>query len=121
MKKIFGIICICVLCSTTFSATRQEKAALKKAEMYSNVMKMSKKAIYEQLVSEYGEAFDEASAKYAIDNLKSDWNKNALEKAKVYQESMNMSKKAIYEQLISEYGEQFTKEQAKYAIDNLPE
>ena len=58
MKKIFGVICICVLCSTTFSATREEKAALKKAEMYSKVMNMSKKAIYEQLVSEYGEAFD---------------------------------------------------------------
>lgn len=69
MKKIFGVICICVLCSTTFSATRQEKAALKKAEMYSKVMNMSKKAIYEQLVSEYGEQFTKEQAKYAIDNL----------------------------------------------------
>lgn len=82
-------------------------------------MHMSKKGIYDQLVSEYGEQFSAEAAQYAIDNMKADWNANALAKAKSYQSTMSMSKNAIYDQLISEYGEQFTKEEAQYAIDNL--
>lgn len=82
-------------------------------------MHMSKQAIYDQLVSEYGEQFPEDAAQYAVDNLKADYKKNALEKAKSYQDTMNMSKSAIYDQLTSEYGEQFTAEEAQYAIDNL--
>lgn len=93
--------------------------ALKKAETYSNVMHMSKKSIYRQLTSEYGEQFPEDAAQYAIDNLDADYKLNALEKAKSYQKNMNMSKSAIYDQLTSEYGERFTEEEAQYAIDHL--
>lgn len=93
--------------------------ALTKAETYSEYMHMSKKSIYDQLVSEYGENFPEDAAQYAIDNLVADWNANALEKAKIYYEDMSMSKSAVYEQLISEYGEQFTESEAQYAIDHL--
>lgn len=107
--------------SATSDATREQKNALKKAESYSNMMHMSKKAIYAQLTSEYGEKFSATDAQYAIDNIKADWNANALAKAKSYQDSMNMSKSAIYDQLTSEYGEQFTKAEAQYAIDHLGE
>lgn len=93
--------------------------ALKKAETYSDMMHMSKQAIYDQLTSEYGEQFPADAAQYAIDNLKADYKANALEKAKTYQQSMSMSKSAIYDQLVSEYGEQFTAEEAQYAIDHL--
>lgn len=93
--------------------------ALIKAESYSKTMHMSKKGIYDQLTSEYGEGFSADAAQYAIDNLQTDYKANALAKAKSYQENMHMSKNAIYEQLISEYGEQFTKEEAQYAIDHL--
>ena len=93
--------------------------ALRKAETYSKMMHMSKKAIYEQLTSEYGEKFPADAAQYAIDNLKADYKANALEKAKTYQKTMSMSKSAIYDQLVSEYGEKFTAEEAQYAIDNL--
>ena len=94
--------------------------ALAKAQIYAETMYMSKKAVYDQLVSEYGENFDEDAAQYAIDNLEGiSWKENALEKAKTYSETMNMSKAAIYDQLISDYGEQFTKKQAQYAIDHL--
>lgn len=93
--------------------------ALKKAELYSDTMYMSKQAIYNQLISPYGEKFPKDAAQYAIDNLKADYNANALEKAKTYQISMNMSKSAIYNQLVSEYGEKFTAEEAQYAIDHL--
>lgn len=95
------------------------KNALKKAESYSNMMHMSKKGIYDQLVSEYGEGFAADAAQYAIDNINADWNANALAKAKSYRDTMSMSKNAIYEQLVSEYGEQFTAEEAQYAIDHL--
>ena len=45
------------------------KSALKSAESYSDMMHMSKKAIYDQLVSEYGGQFTADEAQYAIDNL----------------------------------------------------
>ena len=40
-----------------------------KAKTYYEVMSMSKDAIYEQLVSEYGEQFTAEQAKYAIEHL----------------------------------------------------
>lgn len=99
--------------------SREYKNALIKAKGYAEVMNMSKQAIYDQLVSSYGEGFEKDAAQYAIDNLDYDWNKNALIKAKSYRDMMNMSKSAIYDQLISSYGEKFTKEEAQYAIDHL--
>ena len=83
-------------------------------------MNMSKKALYEQLTSEYGEKFPKEAAQYAVDNVETDWKENALKKAVFYQKEMNMSRKAVYEQLVSEYGEKFTKEEADYALENLP-
>ena len=83
-------------------------------------MNMSKKALYEQLTSEYGEKFPKEAAQYAVDNVVADWKENALNKAVFYQKEMNMSRKAVYEQLVSEYGEKFTKEEADYAMENLP-
>lgn len=94
--------------------------ALATAQTYAETMAMSKKAIYNQLVSEYGENFEKDAAQYAVDNLKGiSWKENALKTARTYSETMNMSKAAIYDQLISDYGEQFTKKQAQYAIDHL--
>ena len=97
---------------------REYKSALNKAESYANLMHMSKLGVYDQLISEYGEKFSVEAAKYAIDNVKTDWNANALAKAKTYQ-SMNMSPSAIHDQLISEYGEKFTTAEADYAIAHL--
>ena len=94
-------------------------SALEKAKDYSELMHMSKKGLYDQLTSEYGEQFSEEAAQYAVDNVNADWNANALESAKSYSENMHMSKQGIYDQLISEYGEQFTEEEAQYAVDNL--
>lgn len=104
---------------TEVDIPREYKSALKKAESYSNMMHMSKAAIYNQLVSEYGEKFTEEAATYAMENIKADWNANALAKAESYSETMHMSKAGIFDQLISEYGEQFTKDEAQYAIDNI--
>lgn len=95
------------------------KSALKTAESYAETMHMSKSAIYDQLISEYGEQFSVESAKYAIDNLEFDWKANALKTAESYSETMHMSKQGIYDQIISENGEKFTTEEAQYAIDNM--
>jgi hypothetical protein len=95
------------------------KSALSKATSYANTMHMSKKGVYNQLVSEYGEKFTAPAAQYAIDNVKADWNANALVKAKNYQDKMHMSPAAIHTQLTSEHGEKFTKEEADYAIAHL--
>lgn len=94
-------------------------SALSKAGTYSDSMYMSKKGIYEQLTSEYGEKFSPAAAQYAIDHVSADWNKNALKKAKTYQEDMAMSPEGIRDQLTSDYGEQFTPEEANYAVSHL--
>lgn len=93
--------------------------ALKKAEVYSKTMHMSKQGIYDQLTSSYGENFPADAAQYAIDNVEADWNENALATAKTYQKDMHMSKQSVYDQLVSDYGEKFTEEEAQYAIDNL--
>ncbi|KZN94719.1 MULTISPECIES: Ltp family lipoprotein [Aeribacillus] len=98
---------------------REYKAALQKAASYAENMYMSKAAIYDQLVSEYGEGFPPEAAQYAIDNIEWNWKENALKKAQSYAETMSMSDSSIYEQLVSEHGEKFTPEEAQYAIDNL--
>lgn len=97
----------------------EHKSALAKATSYANTQHMSKQGVYDQLVSEYGEQFSAEAAKYAINNVKADWNANALAKAKSYQETQNMSPAAIHDQLTSEYGEKFTKAEADYAIQHL--
>ncbi|WP_423479569.1 Ltp family lipoprotein [Ligilactobacillus salivarius] len=98
---------------------REYVSALIKGQGYADRMYMSKKAIYDQLTSDYGEKFSPEAATYAINNIKADWNKNALHKAKDYQEEQNMSPDAIYDQLTSDSGEQFTPDEANYAIQHL--
>lgn len=99
--------------------SKEFKNALKNAKNYAETMHMSKKAIYKQLTSEYGENFPAEAAQYAVDNLEWNYKENAYKTAKIYQDKMSMSISKIKEQLISEYGEQFTEEEAQYAIDKL--
>ena len=87
------------------SVPMEYKSALTKAESYANGLDMSKKSVYKQLTSEYGEGFPKEAAQYAIDNVVADWKENALSKANSYANDQYMSKKSVYEQLISEYGE----------------
>ena len=94
--------------------------ALTKGLSYAKNLHMSKKGVYDQLTSSYGEGFSADAAQYAIDNMTGvDWNANALAKAQEYYTGMSMSKSADYDQLTSEYGEQFTASEAQYAIDHL--
>ncbi len=95
------------------------KSALKRANDYSRTLYMSKKGIYDQLISAYGDKFSPEAAQYAVDTMTADWKENALTKAQIYSDTMNLSKAKIYEQLTSVYGEQFTSEEAQYAVDNV--
>ena len=45
------------------------KSALRSAESYSELMHMSKAAIFDQLTSEYADKFTDEAAQYAVDNL----------------------------------------------------
>ena len=106
--------------SSSETVTQEYKNALTKGLQYANQLHMSKKAIYDQLTSSYGEGFPADAAQYAIDNMTGvDWNANALAKAQEYYSGMSMSMSAVYDQLTSEYGEQFTTSEAQYAIDHL--
>lgn len=101
------------------NASRQKQNALKAAENYISFMPFSKKGLYDQLTSEYGNGYSHEAAQFAIDNLEVDYKEMALESARNYQDFMPMSDNELYRQLTSEYGEQFTHEEAQYAIDNL--
>jgi hypothetical protein len=95
------------------------KSALYQAAQYSDIMHMSKRGVYAQLVSEYGGKFSPEAAQYAIDYMLADWNANALVTAKTYQDVMKMSPASIHDQLVSEYGGKFTQAEADYAIQHL--
>lgn len=118
-KVIKNDVSIKIVYSKGRKPTTSELNAVKKAQSYSDNLHMSKKGIYKQLVSPYGEGFTASEAQYGIDHVEADWNYNALQKAKSYQENLNMSKNAIYRQLTSSYGEDFTASEAQYAIDHL--
>jgi hypothetical protein len=95
------------------------KSAPSQAGTYANTMHMSKRGLYDQLVSEYGGKFSAPAAQYGVDNVKTDYNANALAKAKTYQDTMHLSPSAIHDQLTSDAGEKFTAAEADYAIAHL--
>lgn len=105
--------------TNTKNIPTEYKSALKSAKSYSDTLHMSKQAIYDQLISEYGGKFTAEAAQYAIDNLDIDYNENALKSAESYQETLHMSPAAIHDQLTSVYGGKFTAEEADYAIEHL--
>ncbi len=100
---------------------REYRNALRAAQNYVDLMAFSEQVLFDQLTSEYGDGYPEDAARYAVENVKADWNQEALEAAMNYLEIMPMSDKELFEQLTSEYGDKFTKEQAQYAINNLPD
>ena len=104
---------------TTNKNNSDYTSALEKAKNYNSWANMSKKRLYKQLTSQYGEKFTSDAAQYAVDHLNADYKANALAKAKIYQKQFNQSKSAIYNQLVSPYGEEFTEEEANYAIQHL--
>ena len=98
---------------------KEYRNALAKAQLYVDMMYMSKARLHDQLTSPYGEGFSEEAAQYALEHVKADWKKNALMIARNYRDNLHMSSAAIKNQLTSPYGEQFTQEEAQYAMEHL--
>lgn len=94
---------------------REHENALRSAENYLNIAGLSKEGLFEQLIS-YDE-FPEEAARYAVENINTDWDNNALRSAENYLDVAGLSDQKLYDQLIEYDG--FTEEQAQYAIDNL--
>lgn len=106
--------------TTASAASSSYRAALSSGYFYARHEHMSKRAVYHQLCSKYGDGFSKHAASYAVRHIHGvSWNKNALKSARFYRHSEHMSSRAIYHQLISSYGDMFTKSQARYAIHHL--
>ena len=95
------------------------KNALRSAERYLDFSSFSYQGLYDQLTSEYADAYPAEAAQYALDNIEVDWNAEALESAETYLDFSHFSYAGLYGQLTSEYGEEFTAEQAQYAVDTV--
>ena len=98
---------------------REYRSALKSAEQYLSVMPFSKKGLYHQLSSQAGSKYPAEAARYAVENVKTDWRQNALRAAEHYLETMPFSKKGLYSQLTSSAGSQFPADEARYAVENV--
>lgn len=97
----------------TEAVPREYQNAMNQAESYLNYSSFSKEGLYDQLIFE---KYSEEAARYAVDNINTDWNENAVKKAESYLAYSAFSKDALYDQLIYE---KFTPEQAQYAVDKV--
>lgn len=105
--------------STQQVKTDPKQVALHLAQQYEDgPSPLSKKKLYEQLVSKHGEHLHPSLAKYAVAHVKVDYNKAALKSAKNYV-NIYLSKKRVAHMLVSKYGEQYTQAQADYAMKHL--
>lgn len=102
------------------SVPREYSSALASAQSYIRNLDMSKKGLYKQLTSQYGEGFPKKAAEYALKHVKVDYRREALDSAKSYQKNLHLSRSGIRKQLVSQYGEQFTGAQADWAMAHLP-
>lgn len=87
------------------------KNALKKAQLYLDIMSFSRSGLIDQLEFE---GFNYSESVYAVDNCGADWNEQATKKAKTYLEIMAFSRQGLIEQL--EF-EGFSHEQAVYGVE----
>jgi Host cell surface-exposed lipoprotein len=99
--------------------TVAQKEALEAAESYLESGHFSKKGLFDQLTSEYGEGFAKKDVTFALNHVKADYNAEAREAAESYLDSGHFSHNSLMDQLTSEYGAQFTKAQAAQAVKSV--
>ncbi len=99
--------------------TVAQEEALEAAESYLDSSHFSKKGLFDQLTSEYGEGFAKKDVTFALNHVKADYNAEAREAAESYLDSGHFSHNSLMDQLTSEYGEQFTKAQAAQAVKSV--
>lgn len=94
--------------------TTAQQMAIDSAESYLELTGFSKKGLIGQLSSEYGEGFEKADARFAVNHIDVDWNEQAVRVAESYLDLTPMSEAGLVDQLHSPYGDQFTLAQAQY-------
>lgn len=99
----------------TYTAAQEQ--AIGSAEDYLSFDAFSKKGLIDQLSSEYGEGFDKADARFAVNHIDVNWNEQAAKSAKDYLSFDHFSRQGLIDQLESAYGEQFTHAQAVYGVN----
>ena len=97
----------------TSGLSREYENAMKSAESYLNYSGFSKEELYDQLIYE---KYSEEAARYAVENVDTDWKENAVRDAESYLQLSSFSKQELYDQLIFE---KYTPEEAKYAVDKV--
>lgn len=103
----------------TRGVSREYANALRAAKTYLRIMPFSKKGLYQQLTSRYGNRFSKAAGNYAVNHVGANWRQQAVRAGRQYL-NMGLSREAVRQQLKSPYGEQFTKAEADYALRHLP-
>ncbi len=99
--------------------TVSQENAIESAETYLDFGGFSKKGLFEQLSSKFGEGFSKNDAIFAVNHVDVDWNKEAVESAKSYLETSSFSRQGLIGQLSSPHGDQYTKAQAVYAVNQV--
>jgi hypothetical protein len=90
--------------------TSGQENARESAESYLSMGGFSRSGLIDQLKYE---GFSKKDAKYAVDALGADWNKQAVMSAESYLDMGGFSRSALVEQLVYEG---FTQEQAEYGV-----
>lgn len=68
----------------------------------------------DQLSSDFGDGYDEADARIAVESLDVDWEEQAVRSAEQYLEFTGFSCQGLVDQLSSPYGDQYTEDNARY-------
>ncbi|MDN4473803.1 Ltp family lipoprotein [Demequina zhanjiangensis] len=114
-----------VIVNVEATASLEEQNAVAEALSYLEYSAFSPAGLFDQMTSEYGSGYTEASTTFAItfleDNGLVSWKDEAVEAAQSYLDYSAFSRAGLKGQLTSEYGEQFIAQRAEYAINYLEE
>ncbi|WP_300679233.1 Ltp family lipoprotein [Nocardioides sp.] len=92
--------------------TKSQERAIAAAKQYLDTAPFSKAGLIRQLSSSAGSGYPKADAKFAVNHIKVDWNKQAYTAAKNYLDMSPMSLRELTTQLESSAGDGFTHAEA---------
>lgn len=98
---------------TNPSLTLAQQNAIGTAQNYLDFTAFSKQGLIKQLEFD---KFSNEDAKFAVENIKVDWNEQAVKSGKNYLDFTSFSRDGLIDQLLFDG---FTKEQATFAVDQI--
>ncbi|MDX6301736.1 MAG: hypothetical protein QOF53_2950 [Nocardioidaceae bacterium] len=122
LSLVVAVAVITPVAATTAPANAQtmaQRQAIGSAHDYLRSEAFSKRGLFDQLHSRYGEGYSKAVATYAVNHIKVNWNKQAVRSARSYLRFTHFSRSGLIHQLESPYGERFTHSQAVYAANHV--